>query len=150
MTSPGKYWYGETVAALFVLLFTYTAIDKLRHYTSFARAILHSSLIAPHARALAAIVPGLELLTVALLIIPATRHAGLWVATITMLTFTLYIIYILATASELPCTCAGLFEHMSWRQHLLFNTSFLAMGIAALVLSHQDFTRINRSRRLPV
>src|SRR5690349_18587018 len=145
MASPAKYWYAETVAALFVLLFTYTGIDKLRDYSRFAKSMLHSSIIAPFARPLAAVVPGLELFTAVLLIIPVSRRLGLWMAAAIILVFTLYIGYMLATASTLPCTCAGIFEQMTWRQHLLFNFCFLALAVTSLLVNHKNIIMINRS-----
>lgn len=150
MTTKLRYWYPEIVTALFVLLFLYTALSKLQDYTGFARAMLHSPVIASFARELAIIIPVIEIGIVALLIVPATRMVGLIASTVIMALFSAYIAYMLVTSSELPCTCGGILEHLSWAAHLAINIFFFLLGIFSVLISNKNFIMINRRSRTPV
>jgi hypothetical protein len=137
-----KFWFIEIVAALFVLLFLYTAISKLKDYKHFARVMLHSPLIAHYALYLSITVPSIELIAVVLLIIPTWRRAGIILSTVLMIVFTVYIGYMLFTSSNLPCTCGGIFEHMAWQKHFVFNCVFLLLGISTIFLYNPKWSRV--------
>lgn len=51
-----------------------------------------------------------------------------------MVAFTSYIIYIIMFNAQLPCTCGGMLEMLSWPQHLAFNITFILLGIIAIIL----------------
>jgi hypothetical protein len=139
----------EIVAALFILLFVYTALSKLVELDRFRAVLSSSPLLGSYAVLLSAAVPFLELLTSALLFFPRTRKTGLWISFILMLLFTGYIGYMLAFASHLPCSCGGVIQSLSWKQHLLFNT-FMTMLAAVAVFQNKLFIAIDRGNRKPV
>jgi hypothetical protein len=134
----------DTISFLFVLLFLYTGLDKLMELQKF-RSTLHSSpLIGKLAPVIAIGLPVLEIAIGATLIgaflwiRPRLRLKGLYAATILMAVFTLYIEYMLLFAPHLPCSCGGIIQKMSWRQHLYFNIGFTLLGIWAIWLSLQQ------------
>ncbi|MBI5370596.1 MAG: hypothetical protein HZA79_01080 [Sphingobacteriales bacterium] len=143
-----RLFFTEIVAALFVLLFLYTAIMKLRDPGFFAGSMKHSPVLRPIAGFLAGFIPGVELLAVWLLILPATRLAGLILASGLMVLFTAYIACILLSAEPLPCSCGGVIQQLNWREHLLFNLFFLAAGLTSILLRKKNIA-INRSSRIP-
>lgn len=143
-------WVPELTAALFVLLFLYTALSKLKDYTGFVRVMLHSPLIAGISPVLAIVVPVTELLIVFFLVVPRTRSLGLVTGTLAMALFTSYVAYMLIVSSKLPCTCGGIFEHMTWQQHLIVNSLFLLLGISSVIIERKYFALINRRSRTPV
>lgn len=140
----------EIIAALYVFLFLYTGISKLQDLQAMEGALRHSPLLADHAHLLSRIVPIAEILASILLIFSITRFIGLIVSTFMMLWFTIYIIYMMTHYTQLPCTCGGITESLSWRGHLLLNSAFVSLGICAICLSIYRFTMINRSSRIPV
>ncbi len=142
----------DVVAALFVLLFLYTAIEKLKDIPGFIGAMSRSELIGGMATVVAWVVPVTELIIVVLLIVPRLRMTGLVAATALMAVFTIYIAYILLSAKKLPCKCGGVIESLGWRDHLLLNLGFLMAGLATIFHKNiiKRFTAINRSSRIPV
>jgi hypothetical protein len=74
------------------------------------------------------VVPALELLVACLLVVPGTRKWGLYGSFALMAGFTLYVGYLLAFADDLPCSCGGVIQQMTWGQHLLFNIFFTVIA----------------------
>lgn len=140
-------WVSEIVAALYVLLFVYTGVDKLRNWETFQGALEKSTITAAYSQFLGIAVPTAELLIAALLVIPASRHIGQVLGTALMSAFTIYVAYMIAFSPELPCTCGGIIQSMTWRQHLVLNSTYVILGIFSLIvyIQHQLFIAINRS-----
>ncbi|MBV4358775.1 MauE/DoxX family redox-associated membrane protein [Pinibacter aurantiacus] len=124
-------------SALFILLFAYTAIDKLMHLRLFYQNLRESILLQPLAPILGLSIPVMELAVTALLFIPMYRSKGFLLATFLMLLFSLYVGYMLAFAEHLPCSCGGLISTMTWQQHLLFNLFCCMIAFACWRLSIQ-------------
>ncbi len=140
--------YIEIIVALYVLLFLYTAIMKLRDIPFFIGSMSHSPILRPYAGILAGMIPSMEIAIAILLIIPRTRQYGLWTGTGLMGIFTLYVAFILATMKELPCSCGGVLQQLNWKEHLIFNSGFLLAGILACFWN-KEFIMINRRSRIP-
>ena len=149
MNAKIRSWIPELVSALFVLLFLYTALNKLQYFDGFVASIDRNPLLRAFEKELAVAVLVSELSITSLLIIPATRRLGLLLATLLMLCFTVYIWYMLAAASKLPCTCGGIFNDMLWQDHLWFNSTFVILGTLSTIIYPKPFIAINRSRRTP-
>ena len=142
--------FKEVTAGLLVLLFLYTALTKLKNSSGFIGAMQHNPLLYPYANLLSWLIPIIELIIVALLFIPGTRRSGILASAVLLSGFTGYIGYMLFSNSQLPCTCGGVLEHMSWRQHLVFNTIMTVISIAAWLRHPKRFVATNRSSRIPV
>lgn len=128
----------EIISTLFVILFVYTAISKFMDFSVFREQIASSPVLKPVAGAAAFIVPGIELVVALLLLIPSQRLKGLYASLALMLVFTIYIIIILNFSEHIPCSCGGVIELMSWREHLVFNCVFILLAILAIWLSRRD------------
>ncbi|KUJ55617.1 hypothetical protein AR686_12465 [Chryseobacterium aquaticum subsp. greenlandense] len=77
----------------------------------------------------------LELIIAGLLCYRKTRNIGLIGSFILMLIFTGYIFFIIRTSENLPCSCGGILEKMSWHQHLYFNIGCVVLSVIALGLN---------------
>lgn len=143
-------WIIEITSALFVLLFLYTAINKLRNPGVFAGAMHHSALISPYASFLSWSVPFAEIIIVVILIIPGTRKMGILASAILMIIFTCYVGYMLLTKSALPCTCGGIIQQMNWQEHFWFNSFLTILSITSWFLYPKRFVATNRRSRTPV
>jgi hypothetical protein len=73
-----------------------------------------------------------------------------------MVLFTGYIIALLTFSDKLPCSCGGVIELMSWSQHIIFNSLFIALAAVGVVLQRQlkktfsnEWASINSIWKLP-
>lgn len=127
----------DIIASLFILLFIYTGLMKLLDHTLFINAMHKSSWLAPFASILSIVVPLAELLTAAFLLIPTTRKIGFYSSLGLMSIFTVYVGLMLYFQSNLPCTCGGIIQQMTWHQHFYFNSAFTLLSIIAVWLSNR-------------
>lgn len=118
----------EIITTLFIILFLYTGISKLMDYSVFKEQLATSPILAPISYIVAILLPWVEFAIVLLLIIPRWRLRGLYSSFVLMILFTLYITGILTFSDQLPCSCGGIIELMSWKQHIIFNSLFIAMA----------------------
>lgn len=139
----------EIISMLFVILFVYTAISKFMDFTLFKETIASSPVLAPVAGVAAWVIPIVEILVSILLLIPVLRLKGLYAALGLMMAFTLYIIYILKFSPHIPCSCGGVIELMSWREHLVFNCGFIVLAILGIWLSRPHIARLSSSNSHP-
>lgn len=128
----------EIIAALFILLFIYTASSKLLESAKFRITLSTSPLISDYAPLVARAVPTMEMVIALMLLIPKTRIIGLYASAGLMAIFTLYIGYMIVFTPKLPCSCGGVLKYMNWNQHLLFNIFFTLFGIWGIMLSRKD------------
>ncbi|HMR92707.1 MAG TPA: MauE/DoxX family redox-associated membrane protein [Chitinophagaceae bacterium] len=131
LTVRFRNWITEIIAAMLVLLFLYTAINKIRSQDSFKDAMAQNAVLAAYTGTLSWLIPMTEIIIAGLLIIPRFRRYGLLGAFLLMTLFTSYVAYMLTMAGDLPCTCGGVIQQMSWKQHLWFNTAFTILALAA-------------------
>jgi uncharacterized membrane protein YphA (DoxX/SURF4 family) len=127
----------EIIALLFVVLFLYTGISKLMEYDVAREQIALTPLLAPIAKEIVIILPIIEILVSVLLFLPRTRRMGLYASLILMIAFTGYVGYILSYNAELPCTCGGILQEMSWTQHLVFNGAAIVLALTGILLSRR-------------
>lgn len=122
---------------LFVILFVYTAISKFLEFGLFKAQIGMSPVLAPVSTLVGWVVPLAEIIDSVMLLIPALRLKGLYLALAMMLSFTIYIILIMKLSAHLPCSCGGVIELLSWRDHLILNCAYILLAIAGIFLQHR-------------
>jgi len=120
------------INGLFILLFSYTALSKLQAYGKFRFVLSMAPLVRSYATWVAAAVPAAELIIAALLFIPATAKKGLIAGVSLLVVFTMYLVYMILTEPNLPCSCGGVIQQMSWKQHIAFNLFFIGVGLAGI------------------
>ncbi|WP_207513512.1 MauE/DoxX family redox-associated membrane protein [Longitalea luteola] len=125
------------ICTLNIILFVYAATAKLLDYYNFQFGLSESPFIAPFASELAWGVPVSELLIAAFMAIPALRLTGLYACCVVMSLFTIYIAAMLLFGSEIPCSCGGILEEMSWSAHVVFNSAFVALSAWGIYLERK-------------
>ena len=136
----------DVIIFLLILLFAYTAFSKLMNFTEFSGQMQRQQLPSWTTATLIYTLPAVELLTAALLCHPRYRRAGLFLACILMLAFTVYTGFALAGAfPQKPCSCGGVFRHMGWKSHFLFNSFFLLLTFTGLYITYRE-RRIRQKR----
>lgn len=121
---------------LCMALFIYTAYAKTVDHARFLNGLENVHIISGFALVISFLVPIVEIIVAALLLIPVTAKQGLYSFIAVMAIFTGYIISALIWEKKLPCHCGGVIERLSWSQHIWFNIAFIAIAIFALWLNN--------------
>jgi hypothetical protein len=137
-----NYWV-EIISSLFILLFVYTAVNKLIDFNHFRDTLGSAPLIREKGKILAWLIPGAEIVISTLLFFPKTRKSGLWGSLTLMLLFTGYLAYMLFISKIRPCSCGGVIEKMTWNQHFIFNIFFTLLAGLGLWLKRKKGTRLD-------
>jgi hypothetical protein len=132
---------------LLVVLFAYTALNKLFALTRFRFQLTQFPWLSTHPALLAWAIIGAEIGIVALLLTPRRILIGFIASLILLFLFTTYLLIMLLTAPHLPCTCGGVLEQLSWPQHICLNLLFI--GIAALGIVSERQLRKNPAFSIP-
>lgn len=142
----------EMISALLIVLFVYTGMSKFLQLAAFQENLRHFPVAGLYAAPVARLLPAAELATALLLAIPNTKEWGLTAALLMLGFFTFYTIYLLLFVPHLPCSCGGMLEYLTWKQHLLFNSLFSCLSAIGLLLYRKNkiFIAINRLSRTPV
>lgn len=123
------------VSIFFVILFCYAAISKVLDFEKFQDQISASPLLNEFSQFLPYTIIIVEVLIAGLLCYRKTRTTGLIGSFVLMLIFTVYVTLLLRTSKNLPCSCGGILEKMSWNQHLYFNIGCVILSVIALGLN---------------
>ena len=124
----------NTVSFLLVLLFVYAAASKLLDMEKFYVQTRQSTLLSSYAQLVIYVIPLTELVIVVLLSMASTQRIGLFFSSVLLNLFSGYISILLAFSPNVPCSCGGILEKMSWQQHLYFNVVFAGLALTALWL----------------
>jgi hypothetical protein len=138
----------ETIIFLFAVLFVYTGISKLMEYDTFKEQLLESPILAPVASLVALTLSWMEFLVIILMILPRFRLKGFYAAVSMMVGFTVYVAILLSISDKLPCSCGGIISLLSWPQHLIFNCSFIALGVLGTILQRKQYKENRDSWRV--
>jgi putative oxidoreductase len=112
----------EFIAPLFIFLFTYTSVSKFLHIESFVATLRRSPLLNGNAVMIAWLIVFAEWIIVLLLLYHPLRFLGFIASLLIMFLFTIYIGYMIVSTPTLPCSCGGILQQLSWKNHLLLNT----------------------------
>ncbi len=125
----------DVISYFFILLFCYAAISKLLDFENFQGEVSASPLLNGFSQFLPYTIIIAEFFIAGLLCYRKTRTTGLIGSFVLMSIFTGYIALLLSTSKNLPCSCGGILEKMSWNQHLYFNIGCVILTIIALGLN---------------
>jgi hypothetical protein len=120
------------IALLLIFLFTYTGSSKLLDSRSFAAVLLKFPFIGRGAGVLAILLPLAELVIALLLLFKSTRLAGLYASVVLLSVFTIFLVWMVLSVVQLPCSCGGAISRMGWREHIVFNVVFVGLTVLAI------------------
>jgi hypothetical protein len=124
----------EAITALLLLLWIYTGLTKLIHFDKFSFEAGRSPFLQHIAPLVAITVPVTELIISILLVIKRTRVIGLYASLFLITLFTGYVYIMLRYAYDLPCSCGGIIELLTWEQHLIVNFMITLLTAIAIIL----------------
>ena len=122
---------------LLTLLFVYTAASKLIHLDTFQTRLERMPFISGYAYLISWIVPFLELVIAGLLWFQKYRKVALYGSLVLLGVFTIYILAVLNYSDSIPCSCGGIISTLGWRDHILFNTTFMLMALLGIIWHHK-------------
>jgi hypothetical protein len=124
----------EVITAILLLLWIYTGLNKVIHFEKFRFETGRSPFLQHIVPLVAIAVPTSELLIAGLLIFKGTRVMGLYASLFLMTLFTGYVYVMLHYAYDLPCSCGGIIELLTWEQHLIVNVTITLLTAVAILL----------------
>jgi hypothetical protein len=133
-------WFVTSIGTAFILLFVYTGMTKLFEHPYFRTTFLALHFSTAWSGFLSYFFPTLELFIAACLIVglgvsnQRITRVGLLGSAALMAVFTFYLIYMVVFIAHLPCSCGGVIQRMSWKQHIVFNLLLLFFSISGLRL----------------
>jgi hypothetical protein len=128
----------EIICSLLIILFIYSSLSKLSAYNRFSVQLSKSPFITSYYKLVAWSIPAAEILIAFLLVIKKTRLIALYASFFLMSLFTAYLVIMLNFSYYIPCSCGGVLEHLSWEQHIVFNSFFIAIaGAGSLLKAYQ-------------
>jgi hypothetical protein len=125
----------ESCAFLLILLFVYTAANKLLRHDLFRFQLNGYPWIGHFAAGLVWGIPAVELIITALLVSTRARGIGFYASFGLLALFTAYLLTMLSTERHLPCACGGVLRQLTWRQHVFFNLFFLAISATGVAVN---------------
>lgn len=128
----------DVIAALFILIFFYTAISKSVNINYTVATLRSASVFKPVAWEVAWGVVFLEYIIVSLLFFPKLKRFGLIASFILMTLFSLYIIYMKIVVPSLPCSCGGIISKLNWNQHLMLNIFLIVLALLGIWLTKKE------------
>src|ERR1700747_255939 len=111
----------DIITYFFVLLFLYTGVAKLLEVQTFKEQMASSPLLGSMSGIITWALPIGEILLAIALFIPAFRLKALYVTFVLMALFTIYVVAILFMDNEISCSCGGIVEELTPKQHIIFN-----------------------------
>jgi uncharacterized membrane protein YphA (DoxX/SURF4 family) len=135
LTATNREKLKSTINYLFILLFVYAAVSKTLDFQNFQAQLGLSPLLSAFADYVSFGVILVEVLIAVLIAIPRFRLIGLYSAFSLMVMFSTYIFIILNYSSFIPCSCGGILEKMTWKQHLIFNLIFVLLAATSIALT---------------
>ena len=129
-----------TIRCLLIILFCYTAVSKWLFYNDFMYQLKRSPFIPAGYAFLSVALPVSEIAISLLLAFDAAAKAALAASAILLLVFTVYIIGMLLFAPFVPCSCGGFISTLSWRQHIVLNSTLMILAVIAYIFQDKRQT----------
>lgn len=127
----------DIISYFFFLLFVYTGISKLFEIHLFKEQLISSPFLGSMATIITWGLPIGELLLAVCLFIPSLRLKAFYATLALMAVFTVYVIVILNVDNQLSCSCGGIIEELSLKQHILFNSACVFLAAVAIAIYRQ-------------
>ena len=125
----------KIIGILIIIIFVYAATSKLIAFEEFKIQLGKSPFISAYANWMVWIIPLTELSVVVLFLYKKYLLAAFYSSLILMTLFTTYIFLVLNFSNDIPCSCGGILQTLSWKEHLIFNLIFIAFTILGILFT---------------
>jgi thiol-disulfide isomerase/thioredoxin len=124
----------DIISYFFILLFLYTGVAKLVEVHLFKEQLVSSPFLGSVAGLITWALPIGELLLAIGLFITPFRLKALYATLALMSLFTVYVIVIFFMDNHLSCSCGGIIEELSPKEHMLFNSACVILAMIAIAM----------------
>ena len=121
------------ISLFFVLLLSYAAISKIITSENFINQLEQAPGLQRFGETLAYSIVVLQVTAIFLLCYEHSRLWGLCLTFGMVTVFAGYIALILTDSKNLPCTCIGLFEKMTWKDNLVLNLGLMITALTGIL-----------------
>jgi hypothetical protein len=122
----------DVITLFFVFLFLYTGVVKLAEIETFRQQLSSSPLMGSLSSIVAWILPISEIVLAIALLIPRWRLRALYVAAVLMALFTVYVVIVLLIDDQITCSCGGIIEELTPKQHVAFNSACVILAVIGI------------------
>lgn len=131
----------ELIRYALIILFLYTTYHKVMDIDDFEKNILRSKIISEYSFYIKYPLPVLEIVVVLLLFINKTLLYGLYASLFLIISFTIYLIALNNFSMFYGCSCGGVFNEMSYFNHVLINIVTIAINIVGIFLFESKYAK---------
>lgn len=124
----------EIIRYLILSVFLYTTYHKVIDLNTFEESLLRSKLLTDFSEYIKYLLPFSEILIIILLFVDKYIKIGLYLSLLSLCSFTLYLIAINNFSLFYGCSCGGIFDTMSFVEHLVVNLILIFLNILGIFL----------------
>ncbi len=126
----------EICAVLLILMYAYTAYNKLTGHQKFVYHFKKVHVFNQFPELAAWVIPVMEIAIIALLVsqVKKIRLWGFYMSGVLLVLFTIYLSAMKLFAPKLPCSCGGFIDKLKFTEHILLNVGLLAISTIGIVL----------------
>ena len=135
------------ISLFFAVLFSYAAMSKATDFKNFRDQLGQSPGLEGCGEPVAYGIIALQTVSVILLCYRPLRFRGLWITFGMLTVFAGYIGGILFYSKNLPCTCIGLFEKMTWKDNLVLNLGLMITALTGIMTMKAGRSKKNNEKR---
>lgn len=117
------------ISIFFAILFSYATMTKAMDFKNFRGQLTQAPGMQGLGEIVSYLIIALMTITVLMLCYRRFRFWGLLLAFGILTVFTAYNGFILMAGKNLPCTCIGIFEKMTWKDNLVLNTGLMITAL---------------------
>lgn len=131
----------ELIRYALIILLLYTAYHKLIDLEAFEENVLRSKIIFEYSKILKYALPIIEILIAVILFLDKSLIYGLYSSLFLMVCFTFYLIALNNFSLFYGCSCGGIFNTMSYLQHVIVNFVIIIMNTIAIFLYDKKYDK---------
>lgn len=129
----------EILRYIILLVFLYTFYHKIIDLEVFEKQLLRSKLIFRYVGFLKYGIPFIELITVVILFFDRFILIGLYLSFSLLSLFTVYLVALNEFSLFYGCSCGGVFNELSFNDHLIVNLTLLIFNVIAIFLFKKSY-----------
>ncbi len=134
------------ISLFFAVLFSYAAMSKATGFKNFRDQLEQSPGLEGYGEPIAYSIIALHTVSAILLCYRPLRLWGLWITFGITTVFAGYVGGILLYSNNLPCTCIGLFEKMTWKDNLVLNIGLMITALTGMMTVKAARSKINNEK----
>lgn len=131
---------------LIAVIFSYSFFIKVQDFINFKKKMFQSELINNDLVPLFSYtIPFIEITIAMCILFNIKKSVFLYISFFVLIIFTIYLIALNEYSLFNGCSCGGIFENLTYFQHIIVNLTFIIFNFLAIVLSRLNNKRIKHN-----